>query len=163
MTTKTEKDSAGKALYCEFRKDNYTFQLILTPNLVNKDNQVEGAYKVSRRISTYHPRRNWTIDKIHASRLPGFARDAYGEFEKVDLDTATAYAGLTIDLFYGNLFNNLTNQEWKLFKNPLAVEVTYGEIESLRTSKIPVSLYRRIERVRKNQGWAESLFNEEVA
>jgi hypothetical protein len=162
MTTKNDKDVAGKALYCEFRKDNYTFQLIITPNLVDKNNNVQGMAKASRRISTYHPRRNWSIDKVYSNRVV-FPRDAYGEFEKVDKDTAVNYSQNTIGLIYGNLFENLTNQSWSLYKKPLVVEFTYGEADTLQSGKLPVSLYRRIERVRTSQGWADSLFNEEVA
>lgn len=162
MTTKNPKDAAGKVLYCEFRKDNYTFQLVISPNYVDQTNSVQGMTKASRRVSTYHPRRNWSVDKVYVNRV-GYPRDAYGEYEKTDEATAVGHAEATISNLYGNLFNNLTNQAWVLHKKPLVVEFTYDEAQTLQGGKLPVSLYRRIERVRKSQGWADSLFNEEVA
>jgi len=163
MTTKNAKDAAGKALYCEFRKDNYTFQLVISPNYVDQTGKVQGVTKTSRRISTYHPRRNWSVDKVYPNRLTDFKRDAYGEFEQVDKPVAVSYAESTLHQLYGQLFSNLSNQSWSLYKKPLVVELTYGEAETLQSGKLPVSLYRRIERVRTSQGWADSLFNEEVA
>jgi hypothetical protein len=160
MTTKNPKDAAGKVLYCEFRKDNYTFQLVISPNYVDQNNSVQGVTKASRRVSTYHPRRNWSVDKVPASRVV-FPRDAYGEYAKTDEATAVGYAESTISNFYGNLFNNIANQAWVLHEKPLVVEFTYDEAQTLQSGKLPVSLYRRIERVRKSQGWADSLFNEE--
>lgn len=162
MTTKNEKDCAGKALYCEIRRENYTFQLILTPNLVDRFGAVAGLVKASRRISTYHPRRNWNIEKLHAGHLASVTRDAYGRFEALDLDSAVAHAETTYSKIYGNVFANLNNQGWTLYKKPLVVEFTYGEFDTLNSGKLPISLYRRIERVRTSQGWSKSMLTEET-
>lgn len=157
MTTKDKKDVAGKALYCEFRKDGYTYQLVLTPPAVGLDNNPVKMSTIRRKVSVWHPRRNWNVD---ASRTLPTDRDAYGEFVKLD-----AYSSKDVALniwkgLYGSQLTNLLNQGWSLFKKPLVAEFTYEELETIQNGKMPVSLYRRFERVRKNQGFPETLFDE---
>lgn len=158
MTVKDKKDIAGKALYLEFRKEQYTYQTIATPVSVLADKSGIVSFSIlRRRISVWHPRRNWSHD---LSREKTFARDAYGEFEKTsNLEDANEKANKILGGVYGNHWSSLVNQEWQIFKKPLAVEFTYEELDTIASGKMPVSLYRRIERVRKNQGWGEDLFN----
>lgn len=160
MTTlKTKKDAAGKALYLEFRKDAYTFQMIFTPWAITLENEVVPFANLRRRISTYHPRRNWTIDKnFGPSSYPAPPRDAYGEFEKLDLDQAKEHAGQNVSAV-AHQFNQLYAQGWTLYQRPLAVEFSYEDLANIRDGKTPNGLYRRIERSRKALSWGESLFN----
>lgn len=161
MITKDKKDSAGKVLYCEFRKGSSTYQLLVTPPAIGLDNQPAKATIIRRKVSVWHPRRNWNVD--YSSALPN-DRDSYGEFSKLDSYAVKTISSSVLEGFYGSQFSNLVNQEWELYKKPLVAEFTYEELDTIQQSgKLPVSLYRRIERVRKNQGFAESLFHESVA
>jgi hypothetical protein len=159
MTTKDKKDVAGKALYLEFRKGSYTYQTVLVPLSIVADNSMAAPFKIlRRRISIWHPRRNWSAD---VSRKKDFSRDAYGAFEKQDYASSTEKLGTLIEGLYGSQFASLVNQEWEIFKNPLVAEFNYDELETVASGKMPVSLYRRFERIRKNQGWPEELVNPE--
>jgi hypothetical protein len=159
MTAKDKKDVAGKALYLEFRKGQYTYQIITTPLTIGADNSTIVPFStLRRRISTWHPRRNWGVDR---SRLSGFTRDAYGDFEKSSLGDRGADIQNLVGSLLTNQFSSLVSQEWELYKTPLVVEFNYDELETIANGKMPVPLYRRIERVRKNQGWPETLVNPE--
>jgi hypothetical protein len=160
MTTlKTKKDAAGRALYLEFRKDVYTYQMIMTPWAITLENEVVPFANLRRRISTYHPRRNWTIEKNHyPTSYPAPSRDAYGEFEKLELDQARDHAGQNVGAV-AHQFNQLFQQGWTLYQRPLAVEFSYEDLANIRDGKTPNGLYRRIERSRKALSWGESLFN----
>jgi hypothetical protein len=159
MTAKDKKDVAGKALYLEFRKGQYTYQVITTPLTVGADNSTIVPFTtLRRRISTWHPRRNWGVDK---SRLTGFSRDAYGDFEKDTRQVRDADLANLVGSLMTNQFASLVSQGWELYKHPLVVEFNYDELDIVHNGKMPVPLYRRIERVRKNQGWPESLVNPE--
>lgn len=157
MTTKDKKDAAGKVLYCEFRKEGYTYQLIITPPAIGLDDMPKKMAVLRRKVSIWHPRRNWNTDK---TRVDSVGRDSYGEFEKMDEYNATKRSEEILEGFYGSQFSNLVNQGWVIHKKPFAVEFTYEELAAVDIGKMPVSLYRRIERVRKNQGFEDSLFDD---
>lgn len=159
MTIKDKKDVAGKALYLEFRKGSYTYQTVLVPLTIIADNSTAAPFKIlRRRISIWHPRRNWSAD---VSRKKDFSRDAYGAFEKNDFASNTENLVSILEGLYGSQFTQIVNQEWTLFKTPLVAEFNYDELETVASGKMPVSLYRRFERVRKNQGWPAELVNPE--
>ena len=52
----------GKALYLEFRKEQYTVQLVLTPEAVNENGEYVPMRLMRRQISAYHPRKTWRFD-----------------------------------------------------------------------------------------------------
>lgn len=162
MSARTEKDAVGKALYLEFRRDLYTYQIIITPEAVSLDNtKVHNSTVMARRISTYHPRRNWSFagnpTVVNGSRA---SRDAMGAFEPMTEEDAKVYASTRIERQLMSTLNQLAHKDWKLFKNPITVEVTYKDMESINQSKTPNDLIRRINRTRTANGWGEALFNE---
>lgn len=161
MTAKDKKDVAGKALYLEFRMAQYTYQTVVVPLTVIADNSaIVPLTSIRRRISVWHPRRNWGFDR---SQIKNFPRDAYGAFEKGSAEERNSDLQSLSSGFYSTQYDNLVRQGWELYKTPLVVEFTFEELETVASGKMPVALYRRIERVRKNQGWAEELFTPELA
>lgn len=163
MTAETIKDAVGKALYLEMRKDQYTYQIILTPHSLSFETKeiIAPAY-IRRRVSVWHPRRNWQIDKFAGSDVQVPKRDADGNFEAFDSRIAVdAYAESVFKKF-SKTFENLASQGWTLYKRPIAVEISAEDLDSISKSKMSNALYRRIERSRKSFGWEDSLFNPEV-
>lgn len=159
-TAKTKKDAVGKALYLEFRKDQYTYQVILTPHSISLENEVVAPAFIRRRISVWHPRRNWQIDKLTKVKVP--TRDSDGKFEKNPVEISVEnYAEESFGFIKGQ-FKNLLAQEWKLYERPLVVEFSYEDLTAIQQGKTPNQLYRRIERSRKAVAWDDSLFNVEV-
>lgn len=159
MSAKTEKDVAGKALYLEFRKDNYTYQFILTPECVDLAGNIANIVQMSRRISTYHPRKNWLVAPI--GRMVQLERDPdTGEFAQVaDVDTAKSLVAQRIYTAFRTLSNQLFERSWTLHKAPIVVEVTYKDIATAQQGKMSNDLFRRIQRTREADGWGESFFN----
>lgn len=159
-TAKTKKDAVGKALYLEFRKDQYTYQVVITPHAITLENEVVPPAFIRRRVSVWHPRRNWQIDKLNRVEVP--TRDADGNFEQNSVEVGVENFAETAYGFIKGQFNNLLAQDWKLYERPLVVEFSYEDLTAIRDGKTPNQLYRRIERSRKAVAWSDELFNAEV-
>ena len=162
MNAKTEKDSAGKALYLEFRKQQYTYQMVVMPNTISMDGTtIIPATVLTRRISTWNPRRNWGFSDNRRSRIV-IDRDPVAGFVQYEAERAREIASeLFKSLGLDSTLNQLFHKEWTLFKTPLVVEYSYKDITTAQTSKTPNDLIRRIQRSREAAGWGESYFNEE--
>jgi hypothetical protein len=159
-TAKTKKDAVGKALYLEFRKDQYTYQVVITPHAITLENEVVPPAFIRRRVSVWHPRRNWQLDKLNRVETP--TRDADGNFEQNSVEVGVENFAETAYGFIKGQFNNLLAQDWKLYERPLVVEFSYEDLTAIRDGKTPNQLYRRIERSRKAVAWSDELFNAEV-
>lgn len=159
-TAKTKKDAVGKALYLEFRKDQYTYQVIVTPHAITLENEVIPPAFLRRRVSVWHPRRNWQLDKFSSVHRP--SRDADGNFDQTDLEIGVEnYAEEIFKSMSGQL-RNLQSQGWQLYERPLVVEFSHEDLDAIAQGKTPNQLYRRVERSRKALSWGDSLFNPEV-
>lgn len=146
MSEKNEKDAAGKALYMEFRKENYTYQVILVPALIGMDNQLTAPATITRRISTWHPRKNWSVSKgLHISR-EGWVRDPDGKITIAPdaLDKVITSQGVNSKF----ILDNLASKGYELHKKPFFVEITYKDLETVKSGKNSNDLYRRITRSR---------------
>lgn len=161
MSNPTEKDAVAKALYLEFRKGMYTFQIVLVPETLTMDKSaINRGYTMSRKISLYHPRRNWGFD---AHPQMGFSRSPEGEFNQVlDERSATQHFADKIVRSIRTTVNSLMGQGWEMYKHPITVEVTYKDINQIKDHKTPIDLYRRITRSRDAFGFGESLLNPEA-
>jgi hypothetical protein len=161
VNAKNEKDCAGKALYLEFRKADYTYQMVMMPNTINMaGTEIIPATVMTRRISTWHPRRNWGFTDNRRGRVI-IERDPVEGFMKYEAERARELAG---DVFKSlNLESTMTSlfhKGWTLYKTPLVVEFSYKDINTAQTAKTPNDLIRRIQRSREAAGWGESYFNE---
>jgi hypothetical protein len=163
MNAKTEKDCAGKALYLEFRKDNYTYQVIITPPAIDIEGNYVPASAMERRISSWHPRRNWNFSSVPTNADFALQRDADGSFSQM-LDTAQAQfvASVHIKRLIARTLDSLFHKGWALLKQPVAVEATYKDLALIKSGKTSNDLVRRIERSRKAFGFPEALFDEPV-
>jgi hypothetical protein len=164
VNAKTEKDSAGKALYLEFRKENYTYQMVAMPNTISMDGtQVIPATVMTRRISSWNPRRNWGFSDNRRARIV-IDRDPVAGFVQYEAERARQLAGdIFVSLGLNTTMASLFHKGWTLFKTPLVVEFSYKDITTAQSSKTPNDLIRRIQRTREAAGWGESYFNPEVA
>lgn len=160
LLEKQERDPVGKALYVEFNKSLYTYQVIIAPPANGNNGEILSGAVITRRISTYHPRKKWSVSTLSVrTTRDTLTLDPYGEFEKVsDLETARRKVITLMSYAYQDSFTNLKNQGWEIIWKPLAVEVSLGEMQKIqKEAKLPISLYRRIERARINQGYPEEL------
>jgi hypothetical protein len=160
MNAKTEKDCAGKALYLELRKDNYTYQVIVTPPAINVEGNYVPASLMERRISSWHPRRNWNFSSVPTNADFAIERTAVGAFAQIEVDAAQVIGAQHINRLLSRTLDSLFHKGWTLFQKPVAVEATYKDLELIKSGKTSNDLVRRIERSRKSFGFPEALFNE---
>jgi hypothetical protein len=163
MNAKTEKDCAGKALYLELRKDNYTYQVIVTPPAIDVEGNYVPASLMERRISSWHPRKNWNFSSIPTNRDFALERDAAGGFSQVEVENAQFFGAQHINRLLSRTLDSLFHKGWTLFKQPVAVETTYKDLALIKSGKTSNDLVRRIERSRKAFGFPEALFDEPVS
>ena len=162
MNAKTEKDCAGKALYLEFRKENYTYQMIVTPPAIDVAGNYIPACLMERRLSSYHPRKNWNFSSVTQNDTYAIARNVDGDFEQLDIELATKVGALHIQRLIARTLDSLFHRGWKLYKQPVAVEATYKDLTTIKSGKTSNDLVRRVERSRKHFGFPEELFDQPV-
>jgi len=149
---KSAKDTAGLALYLEFRKPNYTYQLIITQPVINLDGKPSRARTLKRRMNAFQARKNWHFDAIGSK--PTIEID--GKFEQIATENAQDLAGRNLTSVFP-LLNQLFHGEYALYQKPVMVEFTYEEFAQIKQSKTPAGLIRRIQRTRVAQGFGEEL------
>lgn len=139
----------GKALYVEFRNGTQTYQMLLTPDGVSSSGRAVPSTMYRRQISKSKPRRAW---KTYS--LPALPLNAFGAYETQSLDDAAQSANSRIDYMTTTL-SQLNSYGYKLYKNPILVEVAQEDLESIRLSKTPYKILGRITRVRRTLGFGE--------
>lgn len=157
MSVKNKKDSAGKALYVEFRKAGYTYQFILTPE-ANFNGQFYPVHFMRRNMNAFQSRKNWAIDATRHIATPPM--DASGNFAQASDVEAKSASELKLT-FIKSTLSDLFYKEWKVFKNPITVEVTYEDLDAIAQKKTPQALIRRIQRSRVEFGFGEELVSSE--
>lgn len=158
--SKTLKDAVAKALYLEFRNENNTYQVVLTPEVIDLHGNVRKATSLSRKISSWHPRRNWNFEVSRESILTGRRDPATGgalATEDLELTADLAFQSLPIGLAQN--LSRLVSQEYVMFQKPVVVELSYEDVDTISAMKTPVGLIRRIQRTRVANGWGEEFLN----
>jgi hypothetical protein len=162
---KNEKDAVCKALYLEFRKQNYTYQIIAVPATVSIDNsKVIPPMFMSRRITSWSPRKNWAFSTspVVAEVSAMVSRDAMGAITQITKDEAEKYASQVVQKGAGLLFDNISTRGYTLYKQPITVEASYKDISLMNNSSTPADLYRRILRSRESFGFGAEVVAEPV-
>lgn len=144
---------AGKALYLELRSGDYTTQLILTPEGFTTSNKLVPLTLYRRRISKVQPRKTWK--QISANQSPEC--DSMGKIAQYSIEQATLVARDKVS-FTDSLFNQLVNNGWVVYKQPIVVEVTPEDLDDVRLGKTPYKILGRITRCRRTLGFGEALF-----
>jgi hypothetical protein len=149
-----DKDKViGKALYMEFRSGNQTYQMILTPDAVTTEGKSVPSTLYRRQISSAKPRRAW---KTYA--LPKLEQEVTtGTFAVLNKDVALMQSGNRVT-FTENTFSRMESYGYKLYKQPIVVEVSQADVADIRSSKTPYKVLGRVTRARKALGFSEKLF-----
>lgn len=157
--SKTLKDAVAKALYLEFRLDNNTYQIVLTPEVVDLHGNVRKSTALTRKISVWHPRRNWNFEVSRESILTGRRDPATGGALPADPDTATDLAFTSLPIGLAQNLSRLVSQNYVMFQKPVVVELSYEDVDTISAMKTPIGLIRRIQRTRVANGWGEDFLN----
>lgn len=150
-----DKDKViGKAVYLELRSDTggQTYQVLITPDGVTASGKNVPAMLYRRQISALKPRKGWK-----SGNLPSLSIDEFGVFQKRTKDDSFALASTRLE-FYSSVFNQLESYHYKIFKQPILVEVSAEDLDGVRAGKTPYKVLGRITRVRRALGFGESLF-----
>lgn len=148
-----DKDKVvGKALYMEFRSGSQTYQMILTPDGVTTEGRNVPSSVYRRQISASKPRRAW---KTYS--LPKLPQDPSGIFSTLSADDSKAQAVNRLQ-YLESTFARMEAYGYKLYMKPLAIEVSYADLDEIRNFKTPYKILGRITRVRKTLGFSEKLF-----
>ena len=150
----------GKALYLEFRKEQYTIQLVLTPEAVNENGEYVPIKLMRRQISSYHPRKTWRFDSAgtgatneHKDKVIQFD-NSFKQFETAD----AKYLGKMALQFVKPLLSQLHHQGWVIEKSPFAIEFAQEDATKIAEGATPQGLVRRILRTREALGFPTDLF-----
>ena len=149
-----DKDKVvGKALYLELRAGISTYQLLLTPDGISSNGRAVPATVYRRQISSVKPRRAW---KTYS--LPALDLNAFGTYEVVEKDKALHTADSRVG-YMATTFSQLKSYGYTLYKQPLLIEVSQEDLESIRLSKTPYKILGRITRVRRTLGFGEFIIS----
>lgn len=148
-----DKDKvAGKALYLEFRYSEQTYQMIVTPDGVSSGGKYVPSTVYRRQITKTKPRRAWKT-----FTFPNLSLNESGVFAALPEDTAMSGA-LSRVSYLENTISRLATYGFKLYKQPIIVEVSVDDIDGIRLSKTPYKIIGRITRLRRTLNFGESLF-----
>jgi hypothetical protein len=149
-----DKDKVvGKALYLELRAGTSTYQMLLTPDGISSNGRAVPATVYRRQISSAKPRRAW---KTYS--LPALDLNAFGTYEVVEKDKALHTADSRVG-YMATTLSQLKSYGYTLYKQPLLIEVSQEDLESIRLSKTPYKILGRITRVRRTLGFGEFIIS----
>jgi hypothetical protein len=149
-----DKDKVvGKALYLELRAGISTYQMLLTPDGISSNGRAVPATVYRRQISSAKPRRAW---KTYS--LPALDLNAFGTYEVVEKDKALHTADSRVG-YMATTLSQLKSYGYTLYKQPLLIEVSQEDLESIRLSKTPYKILGRITRVRRTLGFGEFIIS----
>ena len=143
------KSALAVALYLEFRRENHTAQIILTPPTFNpvKDKH-EKTFVLNRQISDENPRRAWKFYTSENTADLGFAltmEEGVGRALPILNELSSFFSG-----FYAG--------GWELHQKPVAVEMSQDDLNDFSEGNTPNALIRRILRARTEAGFPEELW-----
>jgi hypothetical protein len=146
-----DKDKViGKALYLEFRSTSQTYQVMITPDGNTTNGRAVTATMYRRQISKSKPRRAWKTYSLPA--LPVNSFGTYDQAASKDEALNTVDSRLS---YMATTFTQLNSYHYKLYKQPIVIEVAQEDLESIRLSKTPYKILGRITRVRRTLGFGE--------
>lgn len=140
---------AGKALYIEMRRDNYTSQVIIVPQVFNSTKgKTQKSKALTRQISSWSPRKQWSYYSFKAVPM----------IEKTT-DTKRALQDISSMVSeMGPYFAGSVNGGWEIYKTPIVIELSNEDINDVWDAKTPNALMRRLLKARTEAGFPEELF-----
>ena len=151
MTTEVNTNGihvVGKAVYLEFRKGTSTTQVLLMPEGMASSHSLAPLAMYRRRLSVIQPKKTW---RQIASSVTSVSASAGG--------VRTEQAAMNLLAFADTLFQGLVKNEWKLYKEPVVVEVTAEDLEDVRRAKTPYKTLGRVWKARKFLGFPKEYYD----
>lgn len=159
MTTAADNRVVGTAVYLEFVKgtdtpSSMTQQVLLMPEGVTTSGRTIPMTMFRRRLTVHSPRKTWRQNAAPVTMAQSIATHSAAPSELID-----SALGLV-----SPLIAQLRTHDWKLYKEPLLVEVTAEDLELARLGKTPYKTLGRVWKVRKKRGFPkEYIHKTEIA
>lgn len=133
----TEKSVQGVGVYAEFARNNATTQVIIVPDGYNTAGSLVKSSIIRRTVTTHTPKKQWKFTKLSNSEIVSPANEAEREQH---VDDRMTYAS--------TLFDQLLRGDWELIKQPVLIEVSKKDYDSIYESKTPTKMMYRISQSR---------------
>lgn len=148
---------AGRAVYMEFRKGTSTTQVLLMPEGRCTSGHTVPMTMYRRRVSPSAPRKTWRMisSAVSGAVVPAATTAATGSLPIPFDPRAEATKRLS---FSYSLFDGLMNNEWKLYKEAIVVEVLPTDLDDARMARTPYKTLGRILKTRKFLGFPKEIF-----
>lgn len=142
--------AVSTALYLEFRRENHTAQVIMTPPIYNSvADKYEPARVLNRQISDENPRRPWKIYQAENSADLGFAPTPENGIERA----------LPILNELSSFFAGFVSGGWVLYQVPLTIEMSQDDLNDLSSKETPNALIRRVLKARSEAKFSDDLWD----
>lgn len=145
----TTTNVVGYAVYLELlhvEVGNRTTQVLYTPEGTTSAHLPVAATIYTRRLTSIQPKKQWRCSTTSINS------PATEESMKVANNTRV------INDYLAGLGRN----NWKLYKQPIVVEVTSEDLEDIRKNKTPYKILGRVWKSRKFLGFPEDILRGEV-
>lgn len=145
--TQTSPGTVGHGLYLEFKNESTVYQMVFLP-------PADGPYGRSpftvfrRQLSPAVSRKSWRFYTATGSAGSEFAMTLEAPKAR---EVGANWIGQVTD----NVMQQLINRGWKLYKEPIVVELTKDDIAAAHSGKIPYKALGRINKVRKFLGFED--------
>lgn len=149
------KSVQGVAVYAEFARSGATTQIIITPQGFDLDGKEVNPYVVRRTVTTDNPRKQWRFSTL----VTGTPIMQIMAEKSVSMEAAKEeYCDETMR-YASSLFDQIQRGDWLLVRDPILVEVSKTDLDSIRQSKTPTKLLYRITQSRTAKGFPADLVN----
>lgn len=141
----------GRALYLEFERPGQVTQVLILPEGRAADMAIVPMTTYRRRLTVAAPKKNWRQFTSGKIMNPSLAPTT--EHTALQLRETTRDVLSLTDSLYVSLINN----NWKLVKQPLVVEVSADDMLAVRKGNTPYKVIGRIMKCRKAWGFPEKI------
>lgn len=145
-----DKDKAvqGVAVYAEFARSGATTQIIIAPDGYTNEGQLVPATIIRRTITESAPKKQWKFTRLSAAELPPFALES-------DIQT---YVEQRMK-YATTLLDQLLRGGWTMIKNPVLIEASRKDYDSIYLAKTPTKMIYRISQSRNALDFPAELVN----
>jgi hypothetical protein len=152
------KSVQGVALYAEFVRSGATTQIIVTPDGFDSEGNKVAMNIVRRTVTTDNPRKQWKFSTlVESDPIMKLVAEGATDDEAKELftDNRMRYAS--------SLFDQISRGDWLLVGDPIYVEISKTDLDTIRQGKTPTKLLYRITQCRTAVGYPADLVNPEVS
>lgn len=155
MTTDT-KSTHSKAVYLELTLPSSpvsgTVQILIMPEGTSSSEKLVPVTMYRRRVAPHAPRKTWKM--ISSAVTITQARTMVPGGVPIDATVAD-----NVMSFVSAVLSNLSKHGWKVYRQPVVVEVTSEDLESARLSKTPYKVIGRVLKSRAALGFPKEIIH----